>query len=84
MDLGQNLGLGAFTCLHTWMTSIAILRVGGIRYNGIYDNDWTTFWQEMEMFVAVVTFSFTVFRSIFVSLLVENFSRLPLRGLRVV
>ena len=67
MRTSQKLGLAVFLCLNVCLAIIAIIRVAGIHYRGSYDQTWGFFWQQMEASIAVILFSFTGFRSIFVS-----------------
>ena len=50
------------------MIMVAIIKVAGLRISGSsFDLVWNLFWQQVEASVAVITVSFTAFRSILVA-----------------
>ena len=57
------------------MAIIAIVRVSGIRHHGTIDYTWIFFWQHIEVCIAVSMFSFTAFRSLFVTTSQEAVAR---------
>lgn len=46
---------------------MAAIRASGFSYRGKFDKTWVIFWQQMEACVAVIMFSLTSFRSVFVA-----------------
>ena len=67
MKLRQKLGLGAFLCLSFFIVAVAIVRVAGFHYHGMYDDTWVILWSQLEACVAVTMVSLTAFRSFFVA-----------------
>ena len=63
----QKLGLSLFLSLNMVMVSMAITRVSGIHYHGIFDDSWLYLWQQLESCAAVTMGSMTAFRSVFVA-----------------
>ena len=64
----QKLGIGAFLCLSVVMIIFAIIKVSAIRTSvDSYNLVWEMFWQHVEACAAVLTVSFTAFRSLFLS-----------------
>ena len=74
MGLSRKLGLGAFWCLSVMMALIALVRMGGYRFQGTIDATWQVFWQYVEACVAIIMGSATAFRTLFVG---ENSRKAP-------
>lgn len=63
----QKFELATFLCLSIFMIILAIVRMGGLRYNNRIDLSWNHFWFHLEGCTAVTMLSATAFRSLFVS-----------------
>ena len=63
----QKFELAIFLCLSIFMIILAIVRIGGLRYNNRIDLSWNHFWFHLESCTAVTMLSATAFRSLFVS-----------------
>ena len=63
----QKFELATFLCLSIFMIILAIVRIGGLRYNNRIDLSWNHLWFHLESCTAVTMLSATAFRSLFVS-----------------
>lgn len=68
MKTKQKVSLCLFLCLSFVMAILALIRVAGMKRDGIIDNTWSLFWQYTEGCVACIMASITPFRTIFVNI----------------
>ena len=67
INFRQKLVLGATLCLSIVMIMIAIIRISAIRGHTSLDIVWGDFWNQTEACTALITVSFSAFRSFFVA-----------------
>lgn len=67
MKLTQKLSLAAFLCISLVMAITALIRIGGIKVNGVVDLNWAIYWQYMEGCLACIMASVIAFRTLFVN-----------------
>ena len=63
----QKVELATFLCLSIFMIILAIVRIGGLRFQNRIDLSWNHFWFHLESCTAITMLSGTAFRSLFVS-----------------
>ena len=68
INLRQKIGLSLVLCLSLVMAMATITRMAGVRLSGgAVDIIWLIFWEQQECSIAVLMFSVSAFRPLFVS-----------------